>query len=161
MGASGDRTEVPPPYENGLESQHSRCANRFNRDQSAETSNFRLSRRTLCEAPKVPPSERRRKPDLREESQSSEEIGAGKEESWAGEKGRTSEEGQVSEESWAGEKSRASEEDRFSEESRTSEEEGWASKEGGIAGSGASQSWLHWRMLLPARCTACRAEEAG
>jgi hypothetical protein len=36
-GASGERTEVP---ENGLEAQHFRCANRLNREQSAETSNF-------------------------------------------------------------------------------------------------------------------------
>ena len=49
--------------ENGLEAQHFRCANRFNREQSAETS-FCLSRRVLCEASKVPPSERRRKPGL-------------------------------------------------------------------------------------------------
>jgi hypothetical protein len=143
------------PNENGLEAQHSRCANRFNRDQSAETANSACRGEPYAKRQKCPQASEEESRASQEESQSSEEIGAGEEESWAGEKSRASEEGQVSEESWAGEKNRASEEDRVSEENSTSEEESWASKESSIARKRRSQSRLNWRMLkhLPARCT--------
>ena len=83
------------PIKNGIESQHSRCANWFNRDQSAETSNFAYRGEPYAKRQKCRQASEEESRACEEESQSSEEIGAGEEESCAGQKSRASEEGRL------------------------------------------------------------------